>query len=138
MNAANDDGKSQTSKISNARDLMNQVDEQIAAENSSKGGSAAGVNRPVTNQSAMSGARSTNKPGTGGSNARPGGSRKFDRVLSSKAVQIGHEHGITAEFICKQSAEQTVFKLEHLFTLFDIFQSSLFANDPEIAKDNVS
>jgi hypothetical protein len=39
---------------------------------------------------------SASKPGTGGSKTR-----KFDRVLSSKAIQIGHEHGITAEFICK-------------------------------------
>lgn len=90
--------------------------------------------RAVTNQSGASGARSQ-KPGTGASASRPIGSRKFDRVLSSKAIQIGHQQGITAEFICKQTAEQTVFKLEHLFTLFDIFQSSLFANDPEIAKD---
>ena len=26
----------------------------------------------------------------------------------AKAIQIGHENGITAEFICKQTAEQTV------------------------------
>ena len=31
----------------------------------------------------------------------PIGSRKFDRILSTKAIQIGHENGITAEFICK-------------------------------------
>ena len=49
MNANNDDGKSQNSKISNAKDLMNQDDEQIAAENSSKAGSAAGVKRAITN-----------------------------------------------------------------------------------------
>ena len=39
------------------------------------------------------------KPGTGKSKA--GANRKFDRVLSSKAIQIGHENGVTAEFICK-------------------------------------
>lgn len=36
-------------------------------------------------------------------------SRKYDRVLSTKALQIGQESGITAEFITKQTAEQTVF-----------------------------
>jgi hypothetical protein len=72
-----------------------------------------------------------NKPGTGSTKTR-----KFDRVLSSKAIQIGHEHGITAEFICKQTAEQTVFKLNDLFTLFDIFQSSLYANDPEVLRES--
>ena len=78
---------------------MNQVDEQIAQENSSKAGSAIGAKRPVTNQSGVSGANS--KPGTGASGNRTKGSKKFDRVLSSKAIQIGHQNGITAEFICK-------------------------------------
>ena len=72
---------------------------------------------------------SQQKPGTAGSQTR-----KFDRVLSSKAIQIGHENGITAEFICKQTAEQTVFKLNDLFTLFDIYQNSLYANDPEVLR----
>ena len=74
----------------------------MAGANSSKGGSA-GMGR--TNGSGLSGG----KPGTGQS-GKPGsgaqiGARKFDRVLSSKAIQIGHENGITAEFICKQTAE---------------------------------
>lgn len=93
-------------------------------EASSKGGST-GMNRGKT-------------AGSGQSNEEPAsansGTRKFDRVLSSKAIQIGHENGITAEFICKQTAEQTVFKLNDLFTLFDIFQTSLYANDPDVAR----
>lgn len=89
------------------------------------------------NGSAMSGIKriktgSQGKPGTGQSVK---GSKKFDRVLSSKAIQIGHESGITAEFICKQTAEQTVYKLNDLFTIFDIMQSSLYSNDPEMNKD---
>ena len=75
---------------------------------------------------------SQGKPATGQS--KSGGSRKFDRVLSSKAIQIGHENGVTAEFICKQTAEQTVYQLNDLFTLFDIFQTALYANDPEVAR----
>lgn len=59
------------------------------------------ASRSSAARSNMSGAGS-NKQGAGnGSNKQ----RKFDRVLSSKAIQIGHEHGITAEFICKQTAE---------------------------------
>lgn len=59
-------------------------------------------------------------------------------MLSSRAIQIGQENGITAEFITKQTAEQTVYKMDDLFTLFDVFQNSLYANDPEVAaRDSV-
>ena len=37
---------------------------------------------------------SPSKPGTAGS-------KNFERVLSTKAIQLGTEHGITAEFICQ-------------------------------------
>lgn len=59
-------------------------------------------------------------------------------MLSSRAIQIGQENGVTAEFVTKQTAEQTVYRMDDLFTLFDVFQNSLYANDPEVAaRDSV-
>jgi hypothetical protein len=42
-------------------------------------------------------------------------------VLSHKALKLGAENGVTAEFIVQQTAEQMVSKLEDLFVLFDVF-----------------
>lgn len=81
---------------------------------------------------------SRSKNGSAGGDGTQPGNRKFDRVLSTKAIQIGHENGITAEFIVKQTADQTVFKLTDLFRLFDILQNSLYANDPEAVENGES
>lgn len=42
-------------------------------------------------------------------------------MLSHKAIQIGAESGVTAEFIVKQTGEQLVNKLDDMFTMFDTF-----------------
>ena len=57
---------------------------------------------------------------------------KLQKVLSHKALKIGTETGITAEFIVTQTGEQLAYKLEDLFLLFDTFQDVLYANDPAI------
>lgn len=113
------------SKLSAPKDHINRVDEQVASEVSSKAGS-----------------QNRSKPGSRAANSanpnKRAGSKEFDRVLSSRAIQIGQENGVTAEFITKQTAEQTVYKMDDLFTLFDVFQNSLYANDPEVAaRDSV-
>ena len=54
------------------------------------------------------------------------------RVLSQKAIKIGTETGITAEFVVQQTGEQLVTKLDDLFMMFDIFQESLYSNDPTV------
>jgi hypothetical protein len=46
---------------------------------------------------------------------------KLQKVLSHKALKIGTETGITAEFIVTQTGEQLAYKLEDLFLLFDTF-----------------
>ena len=43
------------------------------------------------------------------------------KVLSQKAIKIGKEAGVTAEFIVQQTGEQLVYKLDDLFALFDTF-----------------
>ena len=53
-------------------------------------------------------------------------------MLSHKAIQIGQESGITAEFIVEQTGEQLVRKLDALFSMFDTFQEALYSNDPAI------
>jgi len=50
----------------------------------------------------------------------PGKKPKMQKVLSHKALKLGEETGITAEFIVQQTAEQLVSKLEDLFLLFDV------------------
>ena len=56
----------------------------------------------------------------------------LQKVLSHKAIQIGQESGITAEFIVEQTGEQLVRKLDDLFSMFDTFQEALYSNDPAI------
>jgi len=56
---------------------------------------------------------------------------KISKVLSHKALKLGEETGVTAEFIVQQTAEQLVGKLEDLFLLFDVFQDALYSNDPQ-------
>ena len=79
-----------------AKGLINQVDEHVGSEASSKAGSANRQNRAAS---------SVSKPGSRTANSanptKRGASKKFDRVLSSRAIQIGQENGITAEFITK-------------------------------------
>jgi hypothetical protein len=43
------------------------------------------------------------------------------KILSHKALKLGEENGVTAEFIVAQTSEQLVSKLEDLFVLFDVF-----------------
>ena len=47
--------------------------------------------------------------------------QNLQKVLSHKAIQIGSESGVTAEFIVKQTGEQLVHKLDDLFLMFDTF-----------------
>ena len=54
------------------------------------------------------------------------------KVLSQKAIKIGTETGVTAEFVVAQTSEQLVTNLEDLFMMFDIFQESLYSNDPHV------
>ena len=60
------------------------------------------------------------------------------KELSRKAIQIGSESGVTAEFIVKQTGEQLVGRLDDLFLMFDTFQESLYSNDPAIHNRGVS
>lgn len=53
------------------------------------------------------------------------------KILSHKALKLGEENGVTAEFIVAQTSEQLVSKLEDLFVLFDVFQQALYSNDPQ-------
>ena len=55
----------------------------------------------------------------------------MQKVLSHKALKLGEETGVTAEFIVQQTAEQLASKLEDLFVMFDVFQDSLYSNDPQ-------
>ena len=66
------------------------------------------------------------------SNRSKAGGDPLKKVLSQKAIKIGAESGITAEFIVHQTSEQLVTNLEDLFLMFDIFQESLYSNDPHI------
>ena len=43
------------------------------------------------------------------------------KVLSHKAIQIGSESGVTAEFIVQQTGEQLVTSLDDMFLMFDTF-----------------
>jgi ribosome assembly protein YihI (activator of Der GTPase) len=53
---------------------------------------------------------------------RTGGNKaKFDRVLSKKAISLGEEFGITAEFICQQTSEQSALEMSDLIKLFNLF-----------------
>ena len=122
----------QTKNAEKITSQLGQTDDH-ASDKSSKLGSAAYKNRNQ-NDSALS----RSKNGSAGGDGTQPGTRKFDRVLSTKAIQIGHENGITAEFIVKQTADQTVFQLTDLFRLFTILQDSLYANDPEAVEDGGS
>lgn len=51
----------------------------------------------------------------------PGYKPKLQKILSHKALKLGQETGVTAEFIVQQTAEQLAGKLEDLFLLFDTF-----------------
>lgn len=53
----------------------------------------------------------------------------MEKLLSKNALQLGRDYGITAEFICMQTAEQLALKLDDLLTLFDVFQASLYPCD---------
>lgn len=64
----------------------------MASEHSSKGGS-------------INAAKIRAKVGSRGSNASAAKTKNFDRVLSSRAINIGTELGITADFITQQTAE---------------------------------
>lgn len=108
--------------------MINRVDEQVASEMSSAIGSA---NQGSRSKQGSRAANSTTRPNANAS-------KDFERVLSSRAIQIGQENGVTAEFVTKQTAEQTVYRMDDLFNLFDVFQNSLYANDPEVAaRDSV-
>ena len=61
----------------------------------------------------------------------PGYKPKLQKVLSHKALKLGEETGVTAEFIVQQTAEQLVGKIKDLFLLFDVFQEALYSNDPQ-------
>jgi len=50
-----------------------------------------------------------------------GASKKFDRVLSKKAISLGEEFGITAEFICLQTAEQACLEIGDLRRIVGLF-----------------
>ena len=47
--------------------------------------------------------------------------RFMDRVMSKNAIALGHEYGISADFICHQTADQLAYKIEDLITFFDSF-----------------
>ena len=49
----------------------------------------------------------------------------LNKVLFEKALKIGKETGVTAEFIVQQTSEQLAYQLEDLFRLFDTFQEVL-------------
>lgn len=54
---------------------------------------------------------------------------KLRKCLTQKAVKIGKEQGVTAEFIIQQTSEQFFASMEDLFKLFDCFQDCLYSND---------
>ena len=58
--------------------------------------SATGGKRVKTASNVSQSRAGSAHPDAGGKNKR-----KFDRVLSKKAIQLGNENGITAEFICQ-------------------------------------
>ena len=80
------------------------------------------------------------KPGSAGSKVSemsvplrgntPKAKKNLAKVLSQKAIKIGKETGVTAEFVVQQTGEQLVYKLDDLFAMFDTFQESLYSNDP--------
>lgn len=57
---------------------------------------------------------------------------KLRKCLSTKAIKIGKEHGVTAEFIIQQTSEQFFASMDDLFCLFDTFQDCLYGNDPQV------
>jgi hypothetical protein len=44
----------------------------------------------------------------------------MDRILSRKAISLGEEYGITAEFIVHQAADQMAYKMEDFISIFDV------------------
>ena len=81
------------------------------------------------------------KPGSAGSKAEtemsvplrgntPVKKNNLAKVLSQKAIKLGKETGVTAEFVVQQTGEQLVYKLDDLFHMFDTFQEALYSNDP--------
>lgn len=57
---------------------------------------------------------------------------KLRKCLSTKAIKIGKEHGVTAEFIVQQTSEQFFNTMDEVFMLFDAWQECLYSNDPAV------
>ena len=53
------------------------------------------------------------------SQARRDLEEKLRKCLSTKAIKIGKEHGVTAEFIIQQTSEQFFTSMDDVFSLFD-------------------
>lgn len=105
------------------------AEEQLALTNGEIGSGEPGADgqedakedpRPASQRSGADGAGNTSR------------NENLKKVLSHKAIQIGSESGVTAEFIVKQTGEQLVSKLDDLFLMFDTFQEALYSNDPAI------
>lgn len=94
-----------------------------------EGKSQLGTNNERTNSAETKG-RMTAKHETMGTQFRyTAGSKTFEKILSTRAIQMGLEFGITAEYICQQAGEQTCIDFTDLFRLFDLCQHSLYSSD---------
>lgn len=81
--------------MGDAKSLMNAVDEQMKAEQAEKTQTGNDGMGSQTNTKSGLGTRDSQR---GNRNKKPE-SKKFQRVLSSRAINIGQELGITAEFV---------------------------------------
>ena len=61
---------------------------------------------------------------------------KLRKCLSTKAIKIGKEHGVTAEFIIQQTSEQFFTSMDDVFSLFDAWQDCLYGADPAISQSS--
>lgn len=84
--------------------------------------------RPPSELMAMQGTRSIQQPRTPKQTLED----KLRKCLSTKAIKIGKEHGVTAEFIIQQTSEQFFGSMDDLFQLFDCLQDCLYGNDPAV------
>lgn len=82
------DGMSTHSKQTGAKELMNEAEQEMLSEQ-------AHVSKRASKISGLSGSNAAKKL----SEKPKPASKQFDRVLSSRAISVGQELGITADFI---------------------------------------
>lgn len=61
---------------------------------------------------------------------------KLRKCLSVKAVKIGKEHGVTAEFIIQQTSEQFCATMEDLYMTLDCLQDCLYGNESQVVANS--